>query len=279
VIRVRDLKKAYGKKQALAGVTFSLESGVTGLLGPNGAGKTTLLRCMLGIVKPSGGEVAGWGGGREQHRTVGYLPQRFGLFRELTVREGLAYIAALKEMDAAEVDQAIDECLRRVNLLDSKNTRVGALSGGMVRRVGVASALLGDPPVLIFDEPTAGLDPEERVRFKRLISDLGATHSVLISTHIVEDIEALAARVVVLHRGEVRASGTLQDIASLANGYCYLAPRNRVNEYSEDYHVDGYIVVDGQPFAKVLSGRAYEGFVPRAPTVEDGYLCVARDML
>lgn len=276
MIEVRDLAKSYGKKQALAGVSFSLGVGVTGLLGPNGAGKTTLLRCMLGIVKPSAGEVTFAEEASVHQPTIGYLPQKYGLLKELTVREALAYFATLKKIAAGDIEREIDESLRRVNLMESTSTRVGTLSGGMIRRVGIASTLLGDPSVLIFDEPTAGLDPEERVRFKRLVSTLAATHAVLISTHIVEDIEALATNVIVLDQGVARACGTLQDIADLARGKCYLAPYGRVNEYSEDYYVDKYVEVDGERVARVLSPRAYEDFVPTDPTVEDGYLCVTR---
>lgn len=279
MIQVRDLEKAYRKNRALAGVSFSLQPGVTGLLGPNGAGKTTLLRCMLGIIKPSGGSVRFVDDSLEQHRAVGYLPQRFGLFKELSVQEVLRYFAALKELPASEVEAAIDDSLGAVNLLDSRSKRVGALSGGMIRRVGVAAALMGRPPVLIFDEPTAGLDPEERVRFKRLVAGLAPSHSILISTHIVEDIVALASYVLVLDGGEVRASGTLQDIAGLAEGMCYLAPKDRVNEYSEDYYVDGYSEADGKSFARLLSLQPHDGFVSRVPTVEDGYLCVTRGMV
>ncbi len=278
MIQVRELVKRYGKKQALDGVSFSLGPGVTGLLGPNGAGKTTLLRCMLGIIDPSAGEVIFSEEASVPRRSVGYLPQKYGLLKELSVGEALAYFATLKRVPPGEVAADIDECLRRVNLLDSKATKVGALSGGMVRRVGIASALLGNPSVLIFDEPTAGLDPEERVRFKRLVSSLAETRSVLISTHIVEDIEAVASNVIVLDQGKARASGTLQDIARLASGMCYLAPRDRVNEYSEDYYVDKYVQVDGETVARVLSPRPYEDFVSTDPTVEDGYLCVTRGM-
>lgn len=279
MIHVRGLEKRYGETQALRGVTFSLDSGVTGLLGPNGAGKTTLLRCMLGIIKPSAGEVVFVDGPSTRHRSVGYLPQKYGLLKELTVEEALRYFATLKQVPANEVDSDIDESLRRVNLLDSKATKVGALSGGMIRRVGIASTLLGSPSVLIFDEPTAGLDPEERVRFKRLVSGLAAAQAVLISTHIVEDIEAVATNVIVLDRGATRASGTLQDIADLANGMCYLAPRDRINEYSEDYYVDRFVEVEGKSYARVLSRRPYEAFVPTTSTVEDGYLCATRGMV
>lgn len=279
MIEIRNLEKRFGKKQALDGVSFTLDAGVTGLLGPNGAGKTTLLRCMLGIIKPTGGEVITAGGSLAKNRAIGYLPQKFGLLKELTVSESLSYFAALKGMSASTVHADIDDCLRRVNLSDSASTRVGALSGGMLRRVGIASALLGDPPVLVFDEPTAGLDPEERVRFKRLVSTLAQDHAVLISTHIVEDIEALAECVIVLAGGKVLASGTLDDIAEYARGRSYLAPRDRVNEFSTDYYVDGYIDIDGRSLARVLSARAYEAFVPASPTVEDGYLCLTRGIV
>lgn len=279
MIDVHELKKSYGKQLALTGVSFSLEPGVTGLLGPNGAGKTTLLRCMMGIITPSAGEVQMRGGSKLLHREVGYLPQRFGLFKELTVHEAMTYFAVLKELPSHEVETAVEAALLEVNLNDHRSTRVGALSGGMIRRVGVAATLLGSPSVLIFDEPTAGLDPEERLRFKRLIAGLSPTKSILISTHIVEDIVALASRVVVLDQGEVRASGTLPDIADLAKGHCFFAPRDAVNEYTEDYHIDGYVEIEGRMQARVLSPRRHEGFLPRDPSVEDGYLCVTRGMV
>jgi ABC-2 type transport system ATP-binding protein len=184
----------------------------------------------------------------------------------------------LKRIPNDAVESAIGECLRSVNMLDSAATRVGALSGGMLRRVGIAGALLADPEVLLFDEPTAGLDPEERVRFKRLVSTLAETRTVLISTHIVEDIEALAGVVIVLHHGTVAAAGTLEEIASLARGMCYLAPRDIVNEHADDYYVDEYTEVDGAHFAMILSPRAYPGFVNRDPSFQDGYLCVTRGL-
>lgn len=278
MITVRSLTKRYGKRHALTDVSFGLGPGVTGLLGPNGAGKTTLIRCMLGVTKPTAGSITYQDrvGPLSQH--VGYLPQRFGLLKELTVAEALTYLATLKRIPNDAVESAIGECLRSVNMLDSAATRVGALSGGMLRRVGIAGALLGDPKVLLFDEPTAGLDPEERVRFKRLVSTLAETRTVLISTHIVEDIEALAGAVIVLHHGAVAAAGTLEEIASLARGLCYLAPRDIVNEHADDYYVDEYTEVDGAHFAKILSPRAYPGFVNRDPSVQDGYLCVTRGL-
>jgi ABC-2 type transport system ATP-binding protein len=276
VIEVRDLERRFGKTRALDGVSFRLDSGVTGLLGPNGAGKTTLLRCMLGIVTPSAGEVVFTGESRTRNRAIGYLPQKFGLLKELTVVEAMTYFAALKGIAGAEVGADVDRCLRTVNLAESTGSRVGALSGGMLRRVGIAAALLGGPSVLVFDEPTAGLDPEERVRFRRLIGTLAENCAVLISTHIVGDIEAIADRVVVLDGGKVLADGSLEEIAGNARDRVYLAPRSHVNEFSDDYYVDGYTDIEGQSFARVLSLRRHEGFVPTDPSVEDGYLCLIR---
>lgn len=276
MIEVRDLKKRYGAKEALRGVDFTLGPGVTGLLGPNGAGKTTLLRCILGIIAPTSGDVIVQGADGAPGRAIGYLPQKYGLLKELTVFEALEYFAVLKKLDAGTIAEEIDQCLKRVNLLDSKDARVGTLSGGMTRRVGIAAALLGAPPVLVFDEPTAGLDPEERVRFKRLVSGLAEDHSVLISTHIVEDIEAVASHVVVLDGGLVAASGTLAEIAARAEGRCFLAPANMVNEYSDDYYVEKFVELEGESFARVLSARQLEGFAPAVPTIEDGYLALTR---
>jgi len=276
VIRVNDLHKRYGKTEALRGVSFALGPGITGLLGPNGAGKTTLLRCMLGVIRPTAGDVDFADGMRVRQQEVGYLPQKYGLFKELTVRESLAYFGVLKGIPHSQIPDEVDECLRRVNMLDSRARRVGALSGGMIRRVGIASALLGGPCILVFDEPTAGLDPEERVRFKRLASELGKVQTVLLSTHIVEDIEAIASTVIVLNEGRVAASGALQDIAELARGKCYVAPQRAVNDYSEDYYIEKYLEIDGEPVARLLSAKYLDGFTPVEPTVEDGYLCATR---
>ncbi len=276
MIRIENLRMSYRKNEALKGVTFELNPGITGLLGPNGAGKTTLLRCMLGIIRPGGGEVVFPPGMRMLHREAGYLPQKYGLFKELTVQEALEYFGVLKDIPRAEIGCEIDECLHKVNLLESKRSRVGTLSGGMMRRVGIAAALLGKPSLLVFDEPTAGLDPEERVRFKRLAASLAKEHTVLISTHIVEDIEALASQVVILDQGMVCSSGTLAETTALAEGRCFLAPDSLVDEGSDGYYVARFVEVDGRPLARVLACTAPDGFTPTTPTLEDGYLCATK---
>ncbi|MCX8008021.1 MAG: ATP-binding cassette domain-containing protein [Coriobacteriia bacterium] len=274
MIEVRDVRKTFGRVQALRGVSFTLSQGVTGLLGPNGAGKTTLIRCMLGIVPPTAGTVELGGQADRVRKAVGYLPQKFGLLRELRVREALEYLGTLKGIPANAMDDAIESSLRKVNMLEHAQTRVGALSGGMTRRVGIAAALLGNPPVLVFDEPTAGLDPEERVRFKRLIGELDSATSILISTHIVEDLEALATRIIVLTSGVVAAEGTPAEIAGIAEGRVFRVPREQTHEHSDAYFIIRYEQHDGSAFARVLGDRPLAGFSLVEPTLEDGYLAI-----
>lgn len=278
MIVVREMRKTYGRREVLHGVSLSIGPGVTGLLGPNGAGKTTLIRCMLDIVQPSGGETV-FECCVEPHRSaIGYLPQKFGLLKELRVCEALEYIGILKGIPRNEIPRQIESCLARVNMLDSAQTRVSALSGGMTRRVGIAAALLGDPPVLIFDEPTAGLDPEERVRFKQLIGEMDPSATVLISTHIVEDLEATASQIIVLDRGRVVATGSPADIAAKARGCVFRVTRDRVNEHSGAYLLVRYEEVDGAACARVLARNAPPGFEPVEPRLEDGYLAVVQGL-
>jgi len=276
MIVVSELTKRYRGVNAIDRISFTLDTGVTGLLGPNGAGKTTLLRCMLGIVKPTGGSVVLDGGSAQ--RSVGYLPQRFGLFRELTVAESMRYFAALKRIDRQQLHLEIPTCLRVVGLDDRLEHPVRTLSGGMLRRLGIATALLGQPQVLLFDEPTSGLDPEERVRFKRLISELGETRAVLVSTHIVADVEDVASRVVVLHEGRLLATGTIEEVVQAAEGRCFTVPRELVSEKSPDYYVDGYSLLEGRSQARVMSSHPHDGFIETRPTLEDGYLCLIRGL-
>lgn len=279
MIEVKDLRKSYRHKEVLAGVSFSLAPGVTGMLGPNGAGKTTTLRCMLGIVKPSAGAVSFSGEIDGLRPRVGYLPQKFGLLKELTVGEALEYFAVLKRIPKAEIRDEIDTSLEEVNLLDTRDHRVGTLSGGMMRRVGIAQALLGSPLVLIFDEPTAGLDPEERARFKRLAANLGRTRAVLISTHIVEDIEAIGSHLIVLHRGRVIAAGTPQNIADAAMGRCFHVPEHLVDERSRVHYVVRHVGSDVPPLVRVLSASPEINWTSVPPSLEDGYLCLTQGVL
>lgn len=220
-LSVRDLRKDYpGKPRALDGLSFDLGPGVLGLLGPNGAGKSTLMRILATVARPTSGSVT-WGGTdvvREPNairRVLGYLPQDFGVYPNLSAVEFLEYLAAVRGLPAAAARKRIEELLVVVNLADSRKRPLGGYSGGMRQRVGVAQALLNDPKLLIVDEPTVGLDPEERFRFRGLLEDLSGQRTVILSTHIVSDVEAIASDIAIVAAGRLLARGTP---AALAEG-------------------------------------------------------------
>jgi ABC-2 type transport system ATP-binding protein len=221
---VENLSKTYrGNVQALRSVNLDLRPGVLGLLGPNGAGKSTLMRILATITRPSSGRVL-WNNSDiardpDQLRAVlGYLPQDFGVYPNLSAIEFLDYLAAVKGIPAAAARRRIDELLALVNLSDAAKRPLGGYSGGMRQRVGIAQALLNDPQLLIVDEPTAGLDPEERVRFRNLLSELSGERIVILSTHIVSDIEAVATGIAILAHGQLLAHGAPEALlAQVAN--------------------------------------------------------------
>ncbi|MBD5449272.1 MAG: ABC transporter ATP-binding protein [Lachnospiraceae bacterium] len=215
-------------KKAVADVSLHLTPGVWGLLGANGSGKTTLMRMICGIMKPTAGRICYDGVDIAQlddayRDIIGYLPQEFGFYPEFTVQQYLEYISALKGMADAQAKNRIDELLVRLSLDDVRRKRIIKLSGGMKRRVGIAQALLNDPEFLVLDEPTSGLDPGERVRFRNLLSEFAKDRIVLISTHIVSDVEYIATRNAIMKCGEILLTGTTQELVSQMHGKVYQA--------------------------------------------------------
>ena len=262
--------KAYGRTRALQGIGLELQPGITGLLGPNGAGKTTLLRILATVLAPDAGRVRLLGldpqdaGQRVNiRRRLGYLPQDAGLHRGFTAFEFVDYVAILKEMTSAQARHAeVRRVLDLVDLGDVRSRKIKTLSGGMRRRVALAQALLGDPDLLLLDEPTAGLDPEQRLRFRELVS--AAPHqTVVISTHQTEDVAALCARVVVLDHGTIRFDGAPGDLARVAEHKVWLAADRSSAARLSWRTGDGSFRHIGDPPA---GARLVE------PTVEDGYL-------
>jgi ABC-2 type transport system ATP-binding protein len=206
-------------RNAVDGLNLRLGQGVHGLLGPNGAGKTTLIRTLATVRKPSSGTLSLLGtavndGLRPVRRRLGYLPQHFGYYKRFKVREFVEYLAWLKEMPAAEIPGAVDRALERVGLTDRAEDRMKSLSGGMVRRVGIAQAIVNEPEILLLDEPTVGLDPAQRLRFRELVVELGRQSCVLISTHLVEDVAAACTDVVLVSEGSLVFQGTPADLAT-----------------------------------------------------------------
>ena len=209
-LSVDRLSKQYKNKIAVDRVSFSLTEGVTGLLGANGAGKTTLMRMMTGILAPTSGEITADGIAvqTEEYRSLlGYLPQDFGYYPEFTAKEFVRYIAALKGIDKNTAKRKTDELLELVGLSDVANKKIKTFSGGMKQRVGIAQAIVNDPKILILDEPTAGIDPKERVRFRNLIAEIGKNTIVLFSTHIVYDIDSIASNLLMMRDGQIIYEG------------------------------------------------------------------------
>ena len=202
--------KQYQNKIAVDRITLGLRPGVIGLLGANGAGKTTLMRMICGILRPTNGTITfdGMDVSEEDYRDVlGYLPQDFGYYPNFTGRKFLEYMATLKGIDRKTTERKCDELLKLVNLTDVQNKKVKTYSGGMKQRLGIAQAVLNDPKILVLDEPTAGLDPKERVRFRNLIAELGNDRIVILSTHIVSDVEQIANRILMIREGQLIYDG------------------------------------------------------------------------
>lgn len=220
-IELSAVEKKFRDRTAVKKTDLCLESGVYGLLGENGAGKTTLMRMICGVLKPTGGRIRCDGIeigqlGRVYRRLLGYLPQDFGYYGEFSARRFLRYMAALKAMPQDRAERRIDEMLDLVDLAPFQKQKLKTFSGGMLRRIGIAQALLNDPEILILDEPTAGLDPRERVRFRNIISSLGKERTVVLSTHIVSDVDYIADQIMIMKHGEIAVEGTAQELTRAA---------------------------------------------------------------
>ena len=269
----------FKKNTVLKGIDFTFSNGVYGLLGPNGAGKTTLIRSMAGLYQPKEGQILyngkPIGKSKEYISRLGYLPQGFGIFKELKPIEALMLMANLKGIDKKIAEQDAKRVLEIVNLSDAVDKKVGAFSGGMLRRLGIAQALLGDPEIVIFDEPTAGLDPEERLRFKNIISRLSKDKIVIISTHIVEDIEAVCDKIIVMNEGNIIKSGSCSEIEQCAKGKIYLVPVNEAVKLSEKAVIQKYFEREGQQLMRVLSNESLD-YEKGDATIEDGYICLLK---
>jgi len=274
--RVSDLVHVFGRTRALDGVSLTASSGVTGLLGPNGAGKTTLLRVLATVLAPQSGHVrllgldpADGAERREIRRRLGYLPQEAGMSRSMTAFEVVDYIAVLKEItDRRERHDEVRRVLRMVDLEQVSGKKVRALSGGMKRRLGLAQALLGDPDLLVLDEPTVGLDPEQRLRFRDLVSRAGEGRTVVLSTHQVEDVAALCEHVVVVDRGRTLFAGSVPSLVARAEGCVW------VDDTRDRSALAAWRLGSG---AYHHVGAAPTGATLVTPSLEDAYLLLLGD--
>ncbi|MFE1245153.1 ABC transporter ATP-binding protein [Fictibacillus sp. NPDC058756] len=279
-LTIENITKTFKDKSALNDINLELTTGVYGILGANGSGKTTLMRILASVMKPSSGRVLLNGQDiadmNERYRElIGYLPQHVGYYKNFTAEKFLKYIAALKGLPKDETNEKVEEVLELVGLSDHHRKKIGGFSGGMKRRIGIAQALLNDPQILIVDEPTAGLDPKERIRFRNLLSKISTNRIVLLSTHIVSDIEFIAKEVLILKEGQLVKKETPQ---SLLKGiedkvWTLVTNENEIPRYQSEYKVGNIARFEDQFQLRILSDEQPE---PNAendiPNLEDLYL-------
>lgn len=280
MLSVEHVTKKYGSYLALENITLEFENGVYGLLAPNGAGKTTLLNMLTTLLLPTEGEIL-WEGtdiaalGKRYRNILGYLPQHFGYYRDNTPKQFLRYLAALKGMDGKTAAPRIQELLKLVALSDVADKKMKKFSGGMLQRVGIAQAMLNDPKLLILDEPTAGLDPRERVRFRNLIHSLSQNRIVILSTHIVSDIETIAGKIILLKNHELYCCKSPGELCNMLAGRVFEVPADR--KLSKPYQLLGEHQTEAGTALRIVCETPPDGFSPVAPNLEDVFLYVYGD--
>lgn len=279
-LMIENLGKRYGQHWALRQLSLRCGPGMLGLVGPNGAGKTTLMRMIATLLDPTEGTIS-WNGqdirthGEALRQVLGYLPQEFGIYREFTGRQFLRYLAAMKGLPKPIANKRVDEVIEVVNLEAMADRKLTAYSGGMKQRVGIAQALLNDPELLIVDEPTAGLDPAERVRFRTLLSSLTSDRVIILSTHIISDVEAVASRLVILQEGRVLADTTPEALLASTAGKVWSVTTDQATalQLQAVYPVSTMVnQINGVALRLISASRPHEDAVVIDPSLEDAYL-------
>ena len=277
-LNIKQLNKTYnGEILAMDDISISIKSGMFGLLGPNGAGKSTLMRTIATLQKPDAGTISFNGinvleSPKEFRSHLGYLPQEFGVYPRITAEQLLNHLATLKGINNKnERKELVDYLLERTNLFDKKNKSVKGFSGGMKQRIGIAQALIGDPKILIVDEPTAGLDPGERNRFYDLLSDVGKDVIVILSTHIVDDVRELCTEMAIMDFGKIVFQGKPQDGINELNGKVFEKhiKKTELDKYKKEFNVISNRLIGGNPVIHVLAEKIDKTFKKIEPTLED----------
>lgn len=277
-IEIKNLNKFYGRKQALKDINLSIKQGMFGLLGRNGAGKTTLMKTLATLLQKKDGEITVCGvpieNAKEVRKIIGYLPQEFSMYPSMSVVEAMNYLGILSGLSAAERKERTEMLLEKVNLTEHKSKKVKALSGGMKRRLGIAQALLNNPKVLIVDEPTAGLDPEERVRFRNLLSEIAEDRIVILSTHIAGDIEATCEDIAILNDGMVLYSGTVDRLLGAAEGKVFTkaVDKKELPKLKQEYTITSMHTQGNKVIVRFLSEHDVVGAEASEPNIEDAYI-------
>lgn len=278
-IMISNLTKKFDTKTVLDNINLEIPSGMFGLLGRNGAGKTTLMRILTTLLTKNEGEITICGvpieSTKEIRKMVGYLPQDFSMYPNMTVYEAMDYLGVLSEIPKEQRKEIILKLLDKVNLYDCQKVRVKALSGGMKRRLGIAQAIMHSPKVLIVDEPTAGLDPEERIRFRNLLCEIAKDRIVILSTHIVGDIEATCENIAVLNNGKVIYKGTTEKLAEFAEGkvYTITVPQRDLNNIKHKHIITSMLSQGSNITLRILAdSKPFGEAIPCEATIEDGYM-------
>jgi ABC-2 type transport system ATP-binding protein len=282
-LTIERLSKRYGQHWALRELSLRCEPGMLGLVGPNGAGKTTLMRMIATLLEPTEGTIR-WNGqdirthGQALRQVLGYLPQDFGIYPEFTGRQFLCYLAAMKGLPGSLVNRRVDEVLSIVNLEQEADRKLPTYSGGMKQRIGIAQALLNDPELLIVDEPTAGLDPAERVRFRTLLASLTSNRIILLSTHIISDVEAVASRLIILQQGRVLSDTTPEALLARSAGSVWSVTTDQITamQLQASYQVSTMVnQMNGITLRIVSPTCPHEAAVEVSPSLEEAYLLTA----
>lgn len=280
-IELKRVTKEFQELKAVDDVTLTMRNGVYGLLGVNGTGKTTLMRMLCTLMRPTSGRILCNGKDifemdGEYRKILGYLPQEFGFYPEFTVQQYLEYLSAMKGMSDRQARQKIEELLVRLSLEEVRKKRIIKLSGGMKRRVGIAQALLNEPEFLVLDEPTSGLDPGERVRFRNLLSEFAHDRIVLISTHIVSDVEYIATQNAIMKDGKILQTGTTQELVAQMSGKVFegtVAPRELEKWEKKVQVINLRNEADGSVSLRYIGKQEdMPGAIPKEPRLEDLYL-------
>ena len=279
-LKITDLTKDFRKTCAVNQVNYTFQNGVYGLLGVNGAGKTTLMRMLTTLLNPTSGEIT-WDGedvfkmDKDYRKLLGYLPQDFGVYPDFSVQDYLMYISTLKGIKPAAAKARVKEMLHLTGMTQFKSKKMKSLSGGMKRRVGIAQAVLNNPKILILDEPTAGLDPSERIRFRNLISELASDRIVLLSTHIVSDVESVAGQILLMHEGRFVVTGTIEEIIASCPNRSWICdvPKDQVLDCHQKYRVANVKTLADHAQLRILSTDApMSGAIPEETSLEDVFL-------